>query len=174
MAVGDEVYAVGNPRGLEGTFSAGIISGIRTAEDARILQITAPVSPGSSGGPVLTIKGTVIGVAVAFLKGGQNLNFAIPVSDVKNLLADLKPVAVLSPAKKERTESLAERLGERSNTGVVPVSVEIPPYSNKVEFSLQNNLQSGVKNVRYRIIYYDMSHDPIDYRDGPMYNKENQ
>ena len=51
VAVGDEVYAVGNPRGLEGTFSAGIISSIRAVGDDSLLQITAPISPGSSGGP---------------------------------------------------------------------------------------------------------------------------
>jgi len=80
LAVGDEVYAVGNPRGLEGTFSAGIISSIRKVNEDSLLQITAPISPGSSGGPVVDNKGEVIGVAVATFKGGQNLNFAIPSS----------------------------------------------------------------------------------------------
>jgi len=80
LAVGDEVYAVGNPRGLEGTFSAGIISSIRKVGEDSLLQITAPISPGSSGGPVVDNKGEVIGVAVATFKGGQNLNFAIPSS----------------------------------------------------------------------------------------------
>lgn len=53
VAVGDTVFAVGNPQGLEGTFSQGIVSGIRQFETDSLLQITAPLSPGSSGGPVL-------------------------------------------------------------------------------------------------------------------------
>ena len=68
----------GNPQGLEGTFSQGIVSSIRVLGADKILQITAPISPGSSGGPVLNEKGQVIGVSVATFRGGQNLNFAIP------------------------------------------------------------------------------------------------
>lgn len=83
IAVGDEVYAIGNPEGLEGTFSQGIISSLR---GNRYIQITAPISHGSSGGPVLNKSGKVVGVAVAILKDGQNLNFAIPISHLINLL----------------------------------------------------------------------------------------
>src|SRR5690349_2048805 len=52
IAVGDEVYAIGNPQGLEGTFSQGIVSAVRHLGSDTILQITAPISPGSSGGPI--------------------------------------------------------------------------------------------------------------------------
>jgi len=75
IQVGETVYAVGNPQGLEGTFSQGIISSIRKVGNDKLLQITAPISPGSSGGPVLNGKGEVIGVSVATFRGGQNLNF---------------------------------------------------------------------------------------------------
>ncbi len=74
LAIGDEVYVVGNPEGWEGTFSQGIISGFR--RDSYI-QITAPISHGSSGGPVLNNLGEVIGMATAVVREGQNLNFAI-------------------------------------------------------------------------------------------------
>lgn len=78
VQVGEPIYAVGNPQGLEGTFSQGIVSSIRQVGSDKILQITAPIWPGSSDGPVLNAKGDVIGVAVATFRGGQNLNFAIP------------------------------------------------------------------------------------------------
>jgi S1-C subfamily serine protease len=72
--VGDHVYVVGNPLGLEGTFSEGIISGVRSIGTDSILQMTAPISPGSSGGPVMDSTGAVIGVSVATFQDGQNLN----------------------------------------------------------------------------------------------------
>src|SRR5262249_3421737 len=81
--IGDEVYVVGNPEGLEGTFSQGIISSLRGND---YIQITAPISHGSSGGPVLNKNGEVIGVAVGLIEEGQNLNFAIPVSKLTQLL----------------------------------------------------------------------------------------
>jgi S1-C subfamily serine protease len=87
VQVGESVYAVGNPQGLEGTFSQGIVSSIREVGSDKLLQITAPISPGSSGGPVLSEKGEVIGVSVATFRGGQNLNFAIPSNYLKTLIA---------------------------------------------------------------------------------------
>src|SRR5207245_1140881 len=79
LDIGDLVYAVGNPQGLEGTFSQRIVSGIRQLATDTLIQLTAPLSPGSSGGPVLTTRGEVVGIAVATIRGGQNLNFMIPV-----------------------------------------------------------------------------------------------
>ncbi len=86
--VGETVYAAGNPLGfLEGTFSDGLVSGIRDlGEGLQVLQISAPISEGSSGGPVLNKQGEVIGVAVASSRTGQNLNFAVPVKYLINLL----------------------------------------------------------------------------------------
>ena len=76
--IGEKIYAIGNPKGLSGTISEGIISGIRTFDNEELIQITAPISPGSSGGPVINNNGELIGVSVGTLESGQNLNFAIP------------------------------------------------------------------------------------------------
>jgi hypothetical protein len=90
LQVGEEVVAIGNPLSLESTVSSGIISGIRTIkeEGGKFLQITAPISPGSSGGPLFNMAGEVIGITTLYLKGGENLNFAIPVNDAKRLLSN--------------------------------------------------------------------------------------
>ncbi len=80
--IGLEVFVIGNPYGLEGTFSTGIISGLREIDGVRYIQISAPISPGNSGGPVILRDGTVIGVATMGLKVGQNLNFAIASAEV--------------------------------------------------------------------------------------------
>jgi len=84
LHVGDDVYVMGNPEGLEGTFSKGNVSAIRSAKG--LIQITAPISHGSSGGPVLDERGEVIGIAAGILSEGQNLNFAISVSKLAPLL----------------------------------------------------------------------------------------
>ena len=89
IQIGETVYVAGNPLGFEGTISDGIISGRRDKYVKERLQMTAPISPGSSGGPVLNGKGKVIGVSVAIHRrlDAQNLNFAIPSNYLKILLA---------------------------------------------------------------------------------------
>ena len=77
--VGEQVAVIGSPLGLERTVSEGIVSAVRQIPGfGKIIQITAPISPGSSGSPVVNMKGEVIGVATFQLIKGQNLNFAIP------------------------------------------------------------------------------------------------
>lgn len=85
---GEQVFAIGNPEGLEKTISQGIVSGIRNQNGRDLLQVTTPISHGSSGGPILNEKGEVVGVAVGMLDGGQNLNFAVPVALVREILAE--------------------------------------------------------------------------------------
>jgi S1-C subfamily serine protease len=84
---GEAVFAIGNPEGLERTISQGIVSGVRDTDNRKLLQITTPISHGSSGGPILNSKGEVVGVAVGMLEDGQNLNFAVPVEFVREILA---------------------------------------------------------------------------------------
>jgi hypothetical protein len=99
--VGDKVYVVGNPLGLEGTFSEGIISGIRPVGSDSILQMTAPISPGSSGGPVMDASGTVIGIAEATFGDGQNLNLAVPVAYLSKLWTGTSPHPLVTPLSQE-------------------------------------------------------------------------
>ena len=81
------VYAIGSPKGLSGSASEGKISGLRELpEGGQWLQTTAPISPGSSGGPLLLSDGTVAGVTTLSIKDGQNLNFAVPVSKLRAFL----------------------------------------------------------------------------------------
>lgn len=88
VEVGQEVVAIGNPLSLESTVSNGIVSGIRTDEElgGKFLQVTTPISPGSSGGPLFNMEGEVVGITTMYIKGGENLNFAIPVDEAKRLL----------------------------------------------------------------------------------------
>ena len=85
--VGDPVYVIGNPLGLEGTFSGGMLSAKRVEDGVAYLQVTAPISQGSSGGPVLNSAGQAIGVTTLTYAEGQNLNMAIPARHAADLLA---------------------------------------------------------------------------------------
>jgi len=108
VKVGEAVCVIGSPMLLEGTVSAGIISAVRELRDGRkLLQITAPISKGSSGSPVFNRKGEVIGVASFILSEGQNLNFAVPSNAVKTLLRRLG--IAFSPLPPSPTLSLEER-----------------------------------------------------------------
>jgi tetratricopeptide (TPR) repeat protein len=86
VSPGEQIFAIGNPEGLEKTISQGIVSGLRKRDNRDLIQITSPISHGSSGGPILNVKGEVIGIAVGVLENGQNLNFAVPVSYLKTLI----------------------------------------------------------------------------------------
>lgn len=82
---GDRVYTIGSPLGLTGTFSEGMVSCTdREMDNHMYYQVTLPTSTGSGGGPVLNSRGEVIGIITLTTPSGQNLNFAVPISEYKN------------------------------------------------------------------------------------------
>jgi len=90
VQIGEQILAIGNPYGFENTISDGLISGIREIADFKLLQITAPVSPGSSGGALFNMKGEVIGItSIGSQWNAQNLNFAIPINTLKILVREI-------------------------------------------------------------------------------------
>ncbi|MFC1588344.1 tetratricopeptide repeat protein, partial [Planctomycetota bacterium] len=98
--IGTKVYAIGNPRGLTNTMSEGLVSGFRFLDETAVnwLQTSAPISPGSSGGPLITSDCKVVGVTTKTRIGGQNLNFASPASKVKSLIEDKGELKQLTSA----------------------------------------------------------------------------
>ncbi|HWQ33079.1 MAG TPA: serine protease [Blastocatellia bacterium] len=116
--IGEKVFALANPLGMNWTFSDGLLSGVRLADDVpgagrgfRLLQFTAPASAGSSGGVLVDSEGRGIGLIVGGLNGGQNLNFAVPLAAVAGLI-DHRPSKLLGgglalgqkPPEKEKIE----------------------------------------------------------------------
>jgi len=85
LEVGDKVYAIGAPQGLDLTLSDGLISSLRPVVGGQYLQITAPISPGSSGGGLFDGEGRLIGLPTFYLTDGQQLNFAVPVEWINEL-----------------------------------------------------------------------------------------
>lgn len=85
LRVGQRVYAIGAPEGLELTFSEGIISSLRDFDGSQYIQTSAAISQGSSGGGLFDIEGRLVGITAFFIGEGQNLNFALPVSWIVEL-----------------------------------------------------------------------------------------
>lgn len=90
--VGEKIIVIGSPLGLEQTVSDGIVSALRSNQQSiEFIQITAPVSPGNSGGPLLNMRGEVIGVATFQYSSGQNLNFCVAASRIAGLQQGFNP-----------------------------------------------------------------------------------
>ena len=106
VKVGQRVFALGAPNGLELTLSEGIVSSLRQHHDSSFIQTTASISPGSSGGGLLNDQGALVGITTFQHSKGQNLNFAVPVDWVAKLLDQKESLAVLGP------ESLGDLLGK--------------------------------------------------------------
>jgi S1-C subfamily serine protease len=77
LSVGERVYTVGTPSGLEQTLGEGLISGLREYKSMKLIQTSAPISPGSSGGGLFDSRGNLVGVTTFLLRDAQSLNFAI-------------------------------------------------------------------------------------------------
>jgi S1-C subfamily serine protease len=143
LQVGAEVVAIGNPLLLESTVSNGIISAIRTVEEegGKFLQTTAPISHGSSGGPLFTMTGEVVGITSAVITGGENLNFAIPIDDVKPIIGSsvskVRSGAGVGSALPDEPESdEAEPATATQTTG---------PSLSETDEWLNNTFQDGVQ-----------------------------
>ena len=113
VQIGETVYVAGNPLGFEGTFSDGIASNRRMTNGVERLQMTAPISPGSSGGPVLNTRGEVIGVSVSTSSPlyGQNLNFAIPSNALKKLIERPRQAESMSHSKQTTSADTLQQRG---------------------------------------------------------------
>jgi tetratricopeptide (TPR) repeat protein len=120
LKVGQRVFAVGAPYGLELSISEGIVSQLR-GKKPPIIQTTAAISPGSSGGGLFNEQGQLVGITSFYLKGGQGLNFAVPVEWVRELIAQSKkagpPPGAKAPGRAQAPDSSREpRKGESDTT----------------------------------------------------------
>jgi hypothetical protein len=98
VQVGEPVLAVGSPLGLQGTVTTGVVSSMRddpTGGGFKVLQTDASVNPGNSGGPLVNRQAEVIGIVTFKIRGGENLNFAIPINYLRGLM-DSSPGTAMS------------------------------------------------------------------------------
>jgi serine protease Do len=136
LMIGESVIAVGNPFGLSGTVTTGVVSALgrsvpsetqgRTYTD--FIQTDASINPGNSGGPLLNIEGKVIGINVAIYQNAQGIGFAIPVDRAKKVIQDLLRYGVVHSAwigavTATLTPEEAKRRGHERKNGALVVRV---------------------------------------------------
>lgn len=171
--IGERVFAVGNPKGLNGTFSEGVVSGIREVSSNQILQITAPISPGSSGGPILNSKSKVVGVSFASFTSGQNINFAIPIKYLTKLSQTKSELTPLSNLIKNPKSTQENELGKNIKEGVIirqiqldyhnsPWGEESSARSGIRSFSILNNTTYEIFDVKILFMSFDMAGVLVD------------
>lgn len=156
LAIGQKVYAIGSPRGLDLTLSDGMVSSLREGPDGTLVQTTAPISPGSSGGGLFNEFGELVGIITFQYTNGQNLNFAIPAdwiasmssTSVTELSRDL-PAARPNTLTTPRDAPPAEILGSWN------CYAPLTGRSTKLNFSDQR-IVTGVINNQQVEGYYSL------------------
>jgi tetratricopeptide (TPR) repeat protein len=148
---GEEVFAIGNPDGLENTVSTGIISSIRTVPNYKdCYQITAPVSPGSSGGALFNMEGEVIGITtfgqIDKNRLNQNLNFAINIENIRFLAKD-QNISIEQAFKQISYEQFLPRYMQAILSGDYEQAIEI--CTGQIQLS-----HSGWSAYHYRATAY--------------------
>ncbi len=162
LRLGQRLLAISTPIGLETTVADGLLSSIRTDSTGRLLQISIPVSHGSSGGPVFTDQGLVVGLVVSGVRGdvAQGINFAVPINYVRGKLS-------LAATKTPVPLSESARMLVGVPTG--PVSSNAPDTVNRaldfdwrslagVQILSEISEDRGIKTRSY--VRYSMTTDP--------------
>lgn len=135
VKVGESVIAIGSPRGLQGTVTAGIVSSIRDAPDSagyKVMQTDAAANPGNSGGPLVNSRGQVVGVVTSKLRASEGLNFAVPINYVRGLMTTVgKPMTLdeLRAVLNSSASAAPQRISVDGNVQEAKVSKRVsPPY----------------------------------------------
>ena len=151
VQVGDKVIAIGSPLALQNTLSDGLVSGIRNG----VIQTSTPISPGSSGGPLLNIHGEVVGIAVAGIMTAENLNFAVPINWAKSYLQNSEITSLADLAKQNTvamdllTSAVSVPARQRR---VVPIVVDRNRMANsELEGSFSSSGGAG-GNIRVAVL----------------------
>jgi tetratricopeptide (TPR) repeat protein len=149
--VGERVIVIGTPLGLDKTVSEGIVSAVREIPTfGKIIQVTAPISAGSSGSPVINMKGEVVGIATFFIVAGQNLNFAIPGERIARLTPHKGET--LSEWGEERMKEWLASAEGLYTTGLRYLFVE--DYENALPYFLE----TVKRNPRHSLAYFQIGH----------------
>jgi S1-C subfamily serine protease len=148
VEVGEQVVAIGSPLGLEATVSPGFISAVRDVNGLKLLQTTAPISPGNSGGALIDLAGKVVGVPTLSLTSirqsatvSQNLNFALPSNYVLELVSGAtKEVSSFPVANVHSEPKTPDRSPKEIIASAKTLCVEVPSGSAVLKTELSGKL----------------------------------
>jgi len=135
VEIGHTVFSIGSPLGLQNTLSQGLVSGVREMDGYRLFQISAPISRGSSGGPIFNASGEAVGIAVLTIEGGQNLNFAIPIDYARGMLGMSQTQSLASIYEPEPPSEAPKETSEAARTSITPPGRVIPEEMKKGAFA---------------------------------------
>jgi S1-C subfamily serine protease len=182
LQVGQKVYAIGNPFGLAGTLTSGIVSSIRSVQEPNginideAIQTDAAINPGNSGGPLLNSHGEVIGINTMIASSvGQNagIGFAIPINTAKAVLNDLLTLGrvrrpVLGVKTVPISPEIADELGLPADYGLLVVQV-IPGSAAE-----RGGLRAGTERAYYGNYPITVGGDLIVAIDGQQVQDQQQ
>jgi len=152
LKVGQKVYALGNPKGLEVTLSDGLVSALRGPDGVEpIIQTTAPISPGSSGGGLFDSEGRLVGITTLQRPDGQNLNFALPVEWVAEIPERIKLAAEEAAVSKKRREEQVASL-RASGVAYNPASTELPAVGATWRYRFVDHKYSNSQSYTVRVM----------------------
>ena len=157
LVEGDPVYAIGAPKGLELSFTNGIVSSFRKSSSQFLIQTTAPIAPGSSGGPLLDKSGLVVGVTTSRIMDAPGIYFSVGSSDVKRLMRT--PYAVtLNLADWAKQHRKTDDLSGGVNSAQTQDSSEGGPTLNDtlawmLDFAKRHYRVSGSSGNRYSDVF---------------------
>lgn len=174
ISAGDKIFVAGNPVGLEKTLSDGIVSNPnRILNGKNLIQISAPISPGSSGGPVTNEIGELIGVACGSLTNGQNLNFAVPLNFLTKLLNSKNIIRPLDFKASKKTTNVNLNNDYKSWIKIRNISsINTTEGSEFILcFSIYNKTEYIVSNLKILLIAYDREGIPTDYQTYSFFNQ---
>lgn len=170
--VGSPVYVISNGAGLPWTASSGVLSAIRMAEDVpgagsgyRLLQFTAPLSPGSSGGVLVDAQARALGIVIGFVSPGQNVNFAVPVDSIAGLASLTGGTAFASGARLQLPT--ARPVGSAPGSGVA----RNLPAAPEPELPRPEQLQIRTVSVHSKTIYIRRERLQDDLRKHALFSR---
>jgi len=162
IILGEKIVALGNPAGSKATVSNGIITGARTRGGLELIEITASISPGSSGGPVFNLFGEVIGVATAFLDSREGLNFALPVNYLKTLKLNRLELNSLPRMTIKLTD--IEREGALMEIFDIHYDYDLnSQHLTGIKFAIRNLSNYPIRNIKVFFVYKNSLGEVVSY-----------